>query len=140
MALLGLNQQVGNPSFLPANSVATNQLQDGAVTLAKILGTDWVSSIATSGYIKLPNGLIIQWGTANAGSVASAAFTFPLAFPTNPLSITGNIQGTNATIIFSVVFNSLSKTGCTIVKQYYAPGGSTTLTPGESVQWIAIGY
>lgn len=53
-------------------------------------GTNWTSaafgasSFGTSGYQKLPNGFILQWGSAGtiSGAGGSASPTFPIAFPT----------------------------------------------------------
>ena len=53
-------------------------------------GTNWVSSafgaasLAASGYQQLPNGFILQWGSAGttSGAGVSASPTFPIAFPT----------------------------------------------------------
>lgn len=39
------------------------------------------SSLATSGYQKLPSGLIIQWGTNTVTSGTPLAVTLPIAFP-----------------------------------------------------------
>jgi len=49
-------------------SVSTNTLT---------LGT---SSISTSGYSRLPNGLLLQWGTVFVNQDSSASVTFPVAF------------------------------------------------------------
>lgn len=53
-------------------------------------GTNWVSSgfgsssFAASGYQQLPNGFLLQWGSAltTSGAGGSASPTFPIAFPT----------------------------------------------------------
>ena len=41
------------------------------------------------GYIKLPNGMIMQWGIGDATAQHGARITFPLEFPTKCLSVTG---------------------------------------------------
>lgn len=49
----------------------------------------WLGSYnkASNGYTKLPNGLIIQWGTVTLpASVGSNTFSLPLTFPTTNLS------------------------------------------------------
>lgn len=47
------------------------------------------SSLAANGYVKLANGLIIQWGTtASVTAGSNATLTFPLAFPTNCWAVT----------------------------------------------------
>lgn len=39
------------------------------------------SSLATSGYQRLPSGAILQWGIANIGSRTTGVVTLPIAFP-----------------------------------------------------------
>lgn len=45
------------------------------------------TSLATSGYDKLPSGLIIQWFGVSLSAVSQGTFTFPISFPTSMLSI-----------------------------------------------------
>lgn len=63
-----------------ATSAATSVNQ--AVNLGQ-----FASSLGVNGYTKLPNGLIIQWGTAVSISSGIATFTFPIAFPNNLFSL-----------------------------------------------------
>lgn len=44
-------------------------------------------SLATSGYTKLQNGLIIQWGRANTSPSANVTLPFPIAFPNAVYSV-----------------------------------------------------
>ncbi|OLP44165.1 gp53-like domain-containing protein [Rhizobium oryziradicis] len=44
-------------------------------------------SLATSGYTKLQNGLIIQWGRANTSTAANVTLAFPIAFPNAVYSV-----------------------------------------------------
>lgn len=48
---------------------------------------------STTGYTKLPNGLIIQWGNSTS---SSATITFPVSFTESVYSITGAINGISA--------------------------------------------
>jgi hypothetical protein len=52
----------------------------------------FVTSLATNGYVKLPGGLIFQWGTGTlaAGSYGIATVSFPIAFPNACMNITTN--------------------------------------------------
>jgi hypothetical protein len=46
-------------------------------------------SNATSGYVKLPNGLILQWGTtASLGSPSTTTITLPITFPSSFHNVT----------------------------------------------------
>ena len=90
------------------------------------------ASIATSGYQKLPSGLIIQWGSFSSSSTIGnpVAVTFPLAFPATVRSI--QLTAANASSSTSVAWTG---------------GGATTTTFNAyaniatmSVYYIAIGY
>ena len=56
------------------------------------------SSLASSGYQKLPSGLIIQWGTFTTSSSGFTNWTFPVAFPNGVYQVFGTPQqnGANA--------------------------------------------
>lgn len=50
---------------------------------------------STSGYQKLPNGLIIQWLYKGSGGTGPVGVNFPIAFPNNILAVTAlaNMNG-----------------------------------------------
>lgn len=100
-----------------------------AVSSTQGLGSnsDFASSLASSGYQKLPTGLIIQWGVSTF-SISGSAVTFPLAFPSGVLALTtGNNVSSN---VFTTSL-SLSLTGFT---GYINTGSSA------SCYWIALGH
>lgn len=102
----------------------TNQLTNGA----GFINTS-ASSKAQSGYFKLSNGLIVQWGTCSTGS----AVTMPTSFSsTTSFAIVGtdSAQGASATV--NIVVSAANKFTA------YAKYGSTYYT--DTVRWIAIGY
>jgi hypothetical protein len=129
-------------------SAATETTQ-GVIELATaaevLAGTDTVravtpaglassKSLAASGYMTLPGGLIIQWGTTATVSVdGSRAVTFPITFPTNCASVvaqqTIGTPGANVAVPGWVV-SAKSTTGFTIVNDAAA----------QVFYWIAIGY
>lgn len=76
--------------------------------------------VAGDGYIKLPGGIIIQWGTIAGGS----GVTFPVAFPTATLRV---IHSRNTTTGNNAVIGSTSTTGFTLSTAY-------------AIDWLAIGY
>lgn len=80
-------------------------------------------SLGTSGYQKLPGGLIVQWGIATEGAV-----TFPLTFP-------------NA--LYSVVATGITATNVGTYITVYANSGFTAYVgppdAGSQVFYIAIG-
>jgi hypothetical protein len=77
----------------------------GLVTIQSLsLGAS--NSIGTSGYVRLPGGIIMQWATINVVDVGTT-WTFPIAFPTACL----NVQATPTSSLASPVgVNSISTT------------------------------
>lgn len=125
-------------SGLPAASdaeTAAGVLTTKAVTPASLMSlfTGTNRSLATNGYIKLPGGLIIQWGTS--GSIASAgslAITLPVAFPTAHLcslaARSSNVAGATG-YAFWAYNTSLSQ-----ITVYNSTAGAGVAF------WLAIGY
>lgn len=122
--------------------------EDGTLTIERANGTDVMKFLANggvdmpslpfsktqSGYVTLPNGIIIQWGTSEGLIVPNGAKTisFPTTFPNTALVATVTaIGGTQATSPTSAQIRSLSVTGIGI--------GNTGLSD-MNFQWIAIGY
>lgn len=105
-----------------------------ALTLAQfaMMGGDWPGSKAGTGYIKLPNGLIIQWGAATPPSNTGISITFPVAFPTGVSVITLGCNNSGAGMS---TFQSQSATGFYL--QSWTPTGGTAAT---TAHYIAIGY
>jgi hypothetical protein len=99
-------------------------------------------SKASPGYTKLPNGLIIQWGTTAFNGSGSASITFPIAFPTAFLWINASISrgSTLAGYLMSTQIGATSTTGATIIGNYTTGGSVTNLTSNEAAAWLAIGY
>lgn len=103
--------------FTTTANVSTNSL---------FLGT---RSITANGYTRLPNGLLMQWGTGGSANVTTAAQTFPVAFST----------------LYNVTINQYSNSITNIV--YVAANTTTTFTPrcgnsgnpGQPYSYIAIG-
>lgn len=88
--------------------------------------------LAPNGYVKLPGGLIIQWGngTAVGGGIAQAPF--PTPFPNSCLQMAANSISSN--IVMAV--STFDATEYTI----YANLGSTGAGTDTSFRWIAVGY
>ena len=53
----------------------------GAWGLAETIGA--TKSLGSSGYVKLPGGLIMQWGVTTAFFQTSYSVSFPIVFPTS---------------------------------------------------------
>lgn len=116
-----------NGAMPVANAAHSNQ----AVNLGQ-----FPANLATSGYTKLPNGLIIQWGlTASIAAAGSGSTTLPIAFPTAIVSCTASYT------------NVLSPTQATGGNPFNISGISTsafTIYNGGNLSsqylWVAIGY
>lgn len=94
---------------------------------------DFTSSLAASGYQKLPSGLIIQWGKSAAitNNVALAQ-TFAIAFPNACFSVSTALlipSGFGA----SLDILSITTTGFSVIT------GNQSMNPTYAT-WIAIGY
>ena len=81
-----------NIYFANSASVSSFNGRTGAISLnatdvTNALGyipvdpASFVSSFITNGYQKLPNGLIIQWGTYFTNSSGGGLFNYPISFP-----------------------------------------------------------
>ena len=81
--------------------------------------------LATSGYQRLPGGLILQWGLATNGTI-----TFPIAFPNACFMAVASKN--SSTSYDTVACNTFTKT--TFILSFY-PNGSQNNNP-----WLAIGY
>lgn len=93
-------------------------------------------SLGTSGYQKLPSGLIVQW---RAGSNANnAALTFPIAFPSTCFGVVFGDQNNPNTEIHADILSyaNLSRTGFTF-RAYN--GNGTPSSGGTDYFFIALG-
>jgi hypothetical protein len=102
-----------------------------------LISGDFSSSLATSGYQKLPSGLIIQWsGSFGTPSGGSATWTFPLAFPSACVAAFGTARTASAgNSYFVSQVGTPSVTGA----QFYA-ANSSGAAAALSINTFAIGY
>jgi hypothetical protein len=101
-------------------------------------------SYATSGYQKLPGGLIMQWGrSANLGDLVAGpqtvSLTFPLAFPTAVLNVipafaTNSGVYPTATVVWD--FGSSSTTTCALDYAEYTGASQAN----DYIVYFALGY
>lgn len=107
-------------------------LSDVAVTPAGLgIAT---RSLAANGYLRLPSGLIMQWGTATASASADVAVTFPIAFPNALRWLGGNPTGNVNNL--HMVFTSESETTTGFSFNAITAGGRNA----QAVNWLAIGH
>jgi len=94
-------------------------------------------SLTANGYVKLPGGLIIQWGKV-AGAAGVIGVTFPIPFPTACVGIQGMIKNISPSLIITVNGQIDSPSGATLLRQFW--NGTVLGNSSEDVYWTAIGY
>jgi hypothetical protein len=104
----------------------------------------WIGtrSIGTSGYSKLPNGLILQWGaksiTAGSAYYQQADFTFPIAFPTACIHCSAD-NGRNSNAWYDLITSAVAVDKSTVrIMVRHVTGG--ILNSNFSCTYFAIGY
>lgn len=146
--------RIATTAFVKALLVSASQTVSGLIEIATNAevqaGTDTVKAITpaglfsayannktANGYTKLPNGLIIQWGsiTISGTGTITGTITFPLAFPNALRSIAGSLNGsytvgTGSDSGLAFYSETLSAVTCKIGYAYQ----------NTVVRWIAIGY
>ncbi len=96
---------------------------------------------ASAGYVKLPSGIIIQWGrtgqtTTNNSTAGYLTTSYPIAFPNSCWQVTGVAYApTELNCGFSNNVVSFTNSSFVIVSQRI--GGSN---PRGQFNWLAIGY
>jgi len=115
-------------------AAGTNTLTLPATTSTLIALTDFTNnqSLSSSGYLKLPGGMILQYGSGSTDGAGQGSVTFPIAFTTN--SVISIIPYSNLTI--ASVAKTLSSTGFTNAIFNTNTGNGISSTFG----WIAIGW
>lgn len=84
----------------------------------------------TDGYVKLPGGVILQWGKANtASSGGITSVTFPIAFPNACLNVTS-----------SRIVVTTGTGNAYLVRSYSTTGAQWGTANNEQFLWSAIGY
>lgn len=95
------------------------------------LNSNWAASKDASGYVKFPNGFIIQWGEAYVGANSKGYKSFPIAFPTACISVQVTHKTTATNWDKVCVAGNYTRTSCTIAN------GETV---NSMINWMALGY
>lgn len=90
-------------------------------------------SLAASGYVKLPGGLIIQWGSTSGLTGGSGSITFPTPFPTACFAF-------NATLVPSAGYGFVSADTPTTTSVQVVTRNSSATPTLFAFSWIAVGY
>lgn len=95
------------------------------------LNSNWAASKGASGYVKFPNGFIIQWGEAYVGANSTGYKSFPIAFPTACISVQVTHKTTATNWDKVCVAGNYTRTSCTI---------ANCETVNSMINWMALGY
>lgn len=95
------------------------------------LNSNWAASKGVSGYVKFPNGFIIQWGEAYVGANSTGYKSFPIAFPTACISVQVTHKTTATNWDKVCVAGNYTRTSCIIAN------GETV---NSMINWMALGY
>jgi hypothetical protein len=113
----------------------TLRVKDSGIPFAKLLSTDWSSTKATSGYFKVPSGLIVQWGvTGSVSSGTTQGISFSVAFPTACAQVLVSARDNSAvatTATGQVGSGNYSTTGADLYNR---------TSVSQTINWIAVGY
>lgn len=102
-----------------------------AQTVAQALAAAMPAVKSETGYMKLPNGLIIQWGLASDNGDPK---NFPIAFPNKALILVGSAKWHAASKETSINANILDNARFTMIN---GSGYDNDTSPNY---WLAIGY
>jgi hypothetical protein len=122
---------------LYANLINSNSWPLWQNALGSVALMSQVSSAAANGYVSLPAGVLLQWGSSAVNSSGTlTTITFPIAFPTNCFSVViGSVQST-ATTSPSANNVYLTSTAPTTTQFVVSNSSSGTLT---KIFWVAVG-
>ena len=95
------------------------------------LNSNWAASKGASGYVKFPNGFIIQWGEAYVDANSTRYRSFPIAFPTACISVQVAHKTTATNWDKVCVAGNYTRTSCTI---------ANCETVNSTINWMALGY
>ena len=122
------NLMNGGPITIP-NATASDQ----PVALGQFPFSVGAGASQSTGYIKFPNGIILQWGyILTNGSSSGQTVTYPIAFPNAMFISEAGDQGKNMN---TGSLSNLSNSQGTVY------GGTSAGTYSDtSLGWIAVGY
>lgn len=115
-----------NGSITGVSTFAANTINGANANISSNTLNLGTSSIAGSGYTRLPNGLLYQWGSASVNNT-TPSITYPTSFST-VYSIVATSSVTTAT--YQAAVTSVATTWATI---------RTANTNSITVYWMAIG-
>ena len=119
----------GHPWRFTGGGVAPQSDSDAVNGVDLVRLSQFASTQTTNGYTKLPNGLILQWGTVSLPTDTTNTVSLNVAFPNNNFAAWTTMQGGGLPTRNSTSVSGKSLTNLTIIMN-----GN-----GQSVYWMAIG-
>lgn len=115
-ANINITGRLSTTTNVITNTVIANTISVVNATISTNTFTFGASSLAANGYTRLPNGLLLQWGTqsASVNSSTTATANFPAAFGTlySVTATTANASASGTSVAPAVV-NTYSTTAFT---------------------------
>ena len=91
-------------------------------------------TLAVQGYVRLPGGLLIQWGSSTSSASADVTVTFPVAFSSRYSCV---VQPRGGTVLIPTMDSSSPGTaGASMAVSLYTAAGARQT---NGFEWFAIG-
>lgn len=130
---------VGISRFANATEISGKSNNDVAINPRGVANM-FESLLSPNGWLKFPDGTIVQWVTGVSTTVGDADFTinFPIAFPTACLHIMVSTKGGAASQTDGIFQErSFNRTSCVVNSQVFGTG---SISSGITPKVFAIGY
>ena len=124
----------GTPKAPTATSGVTGQQLANLDFVNAMLGGNTVpaKNLSANGYVKMANGLILQWGNIALGGNRQETVTFPITFPNECLNVQGSSRNIRYFSTYDIMVYSITPTQ--VVLDLSAEKGSI------GAYWFAVGY
>lgn len=146
LALAGAANKL--PFFDGANSAALTDLTAFARTiLATASGAAmWTAlggtqSLSANGWVKFPNGFIVQWGR-NYAADGDRAITFPTVFPTRAAAkfAIAELAYTPTSTRVTTIDDADNRNSIAVRIRVASNGGTVSVPADATITWFALGY
>jgi len=130
---------VGISRFADASEVTNRSSSNVAINPRGVVNM-FESLLSSNGWLKFPDGTIVQWVTGTSTTVGDADFTinFPMAFPNACLHIMVSTKGGAASQTDGVFQErSFNRSSCVVNSQVFGAG---SISAGITPKVFAIGY
>jgi hypothetical protein len=134
---LAKQANVATASFLGRVTAGAGQQEVLTVAQAMTL-LGFTQSLNANGYVKLPGGLMIQWG--KTAVIGDASVTFPTVFPTACYAVLPvPVYSANAaTMVLGCSIDGVTAAKFDVRSRYQGVGGESGIL-STPINWIAVG-